>query len=153
MGCQQWQEPANDPEDEAINALAWSPDGKSIASGNKGSSISGMSMQEQGVYTIAARCGSHGEIAFSPDDRHLAYWALGQTFKSATQRPAKRFRPCLVREADGLRSSVEPCGQHLECAGDDGSIVVYDLGKNEAATGSTKVSKRQFSTDLYRWSL
>ena len=80
------------------------------------------------AFTLATDA-EYGGIAFSPDDRRLAYWTLRQTIKVRDLATGNELHALPGPAGYGLYPVWSPDGKHLACSGDDGSIWLYDAEK------------------------
>jgi WD40 repeat protein/serine/threonine protein kinase len=111
-----------------INRITWSPDDKWIATGDDSGVVKIWDFKRDlVVFTLATD--AEGGIAFSPDDRRLAYRAAGQTFKIRDVATGKELHTLPGPVGGGLEPVWSPDGKHLACGGDDGSIWLYDTNK------------------------
>ncbi|MBK8000471.1 MAG: protein kinase [Verrucomicrobia bacterium] len=132
---------------EPISALAFSPDGKLLASGS-GYSESTIKIWNAVTGEPVASLGGHNSwisaLAFSPDGTRLASASAEQTVRLwdvATWKQARLFRGHL-KEVHCL--AFAPDGNTLASAGQDGVIHFWDTESTDRQTYPVVVPERQY---------
>jgi eukaryotic-like serine/threonine-protein kinase len=119
-----------------IAQIAWSPDGKKLASASWDGSIRIWDVAAQ--QTVAVLQGHRGlvrAVAFAPDSRtlvsvdnlHLMFWELPPTLRVVKGAPPL-IRPWARIPVDGVQAlAIDPSGQFLAAGGDNGAIRFWKI--------------------------
>ncbi|NMF64317.1 nSTAND1 domain-containing NTPase [Brasilonema octagenarum] len=109
-------------------SIAWSADGKLLASGNNDGSIKLWSFDGKKFKTINGHKGAVGSVSFSPDGKMLASGSADRTIK-LWSLDGKELRT-IKGHSDQVRSvNFSPDGKMLASGSDDGTIKLWNDGK------------------------
>ncbi|MBD2441613.1 Ig-like domain-containing protein, partial [Nostoc sp. FACHB-110] len=134
-----------------VRAVAYSPDGKTIATGAEDSRIAIWDEETGKLRNILQGHRSFvNDVVFSPDGSILASASQDNTIKFWNLKTSEATRT-LLGHADGVTSiAFSPDGKLLASASDDGSVRLWPVvsGENQILKGPTKkVTSVSFSPD------
>jgi WD40 repeat protein/serine/threonine protein kinase len=115
---------------DMIRSVAWSPDGRYVASGENYNGNIQIWNPAKGelIQTIAAHAHIVGAIAWSPDGKQLASGSLDERIKLWDTRTWKNI--CVIEAAhrgDVTSLSWNADGRRIASAGEDGLVKVWDV--------------------------
>ncbi len=118
-----------------VRALAFSPNGKWLASASKDSAISLWNVATGDTSTLPGHQLEVSTVAFSPDGRTMATGSKDKTIRLWNVQPPSA-RDILIGHRGGIRQvAFSPDGKMLASASDDSTIRIWDV-----ASGSIKHS-------------
>jgi RNA polymerase sigma factor (sigma-70 family) len=132
-----------------IHALAFAPDGKTIASANHDGTVrlfdAGTGKQ---VHVFRGHAGSVFDVAFSPDGKILASASADQTVRLWDAATGALLHPRPGHDGGIGSVVISPDGKRAVSAGYDRTLRIWDL-----ATGQELLALRDFKSAIYALSL
>ncbi|MBD2186114.1 caspase family protein [Planktothrix sp. FACHB-1355] len=138
---------------DLVYTVAFSPDGKTLASASSDNTIKLWNLQSQtAIATLTGHSSSVNSVAFSPDGKTLASASTDNTIKLWNLQTQKPIAATLTGHSSSVNSlAFSPDGKTLASAGSDKIIKLWNLQTRQAIktlTGhSTYVKSVAFSPD------
>ena len=123
-----WQSPVPDVHKSDVNSVAFSPDGKTLATGSRDATVKLWNVSDgRELRTLLAHQDSVSSVAFSPDGKTLATGSWDNTVKVWNVSDGRELRTLLAHQDSVSSVAFSPDGKTLATGSRDAAVKLWNV--------------------------